>query len=94
MQIFRLLTASMKTNQIPYVIFKPPVSYYINASLFRVQHYIHWTKKYLKVQVLRFLSVPVKFTKLLISFMKPQVILPSKFASIFSIMMQNPSVLF
>ena len=94
MQIFRLSTASMKTNQIPYVIFKPPVSYYINASLFSVQHYIHWTKKYLKVQVLRFLSVPVKFTKLLMSFMKPQVILPSKFASIFSIMTQNPSVLF
>ena len=40
----------------------------------------------LKVQVLRFLSDPAKFTKFMMSFMKTQVIFLSKFESIFSIM--------
>ena len=40
-------------------------------------------KKLLKVQILRFLSAPVKFTKLLISLLRPHFIFPSKLASIF-----------
>ena len=45
-------------------------------------------KKLLKVQILRFLSVPVKFTKSLISLLRPHFIFPSKLASIFCMIIQ------
>ena len=51
-------------------------------------------KKTLKLQILRFLSVLMKFTKFLMSFMKPQFFFFSKFTSIFSIMRHSSSVLF
>ena len=41
------------------------------------------------MQIFRFLSVSVKFTKFLMSFMEPKVIFSSKFPSILSLMTHN-----
>ena len=46
------------------------------------------------MQTLKFLSAPVKFTEFLMPFMKPQVIFPSKFASVVSIMTQKSALYF
>ena len=99
-QIFKLSIVPMKVNQIPYVIFQTTSQFSLNiASPFCVmtellcnvlaQHDIPWIKKSLEVQILRFLSAPVKFTKFLMSFMNP-----SKFVSVFSTMTHNSSVIF
>ena len=53
-----------------------------------------WTKKSLKVQILKFLGAPMKFSKFFMLFMKPKHIFTSKLVSIFSIMTPNSSVLF
>ena len=75
MKIFRLSTISMKINQIFYVIFQTTRQFFFKYSMtfqchdtkliFNIlaQHYITWTKKSFKMQSLRFLSTPVKFTK-------------------------------
>ena len=79
--------------------FKPPVSFSLNiASPFSVTTFfcstLYTLDKKVKIQILRFLSAPVKFMEFLMSFKTPQVIFPLKFASIFSIMTHNSSVLF
>ena len=51
-------------------------------------------KKSLKMNILRFLSAPLKFTKFVMCFMKQQIIFPSRFASIFSIMTHTFSIHF
>ena len=76
----------MKMNQIPYIIFQTTSQFFFkycitvqchDAKLLcssLAQHYIPWIKKYFKVQISKFLSVPVRFTKFLMSFMKQQFI--------------------
>ena len=68
------------------------MAWHITPCNFLLKHYIPWTKKSHKVQILRFLIALVKFTKYPMSFMKPQAIFPSKSASIFSIMTQSSSI--
>ena len=79
-------TALMKMNQILYVIFQTTSQFFFKYCItvqchdakllcsFSAQHYIPWIKKYFKVQISKFLSVPVRFTKFLMSFMKQQFI--------------------
>ena len=50
-------------------------------------------KKFLKVQILRFSSAPIKFTKFPMSLMKPHFIFPSKLASTFSMIIQYNDLL-
>ena len=61
---------------------------------FFAQLYISQTKKSLKMQIISSVSATVKFNKFLMPFMKAQVIFSSNFASIFSIIVHNPSVIF
>ena len=70
----------------------------INLNFFPTHREIYKLEKnqqaFSREVILRFFSSLVKSTKLCMSFFKPQVILPSKFALIFSIMTHNPSVFF
>ena len=65
-----------------------------NVCKFLAQPYITWAKKFLKAQFLRFLSVPMKFINIFLSFMKAQIIFPLKFVSIFNMITHNSSLLF
>ena len=58
------------------------------------KHYILWSKRAIKVQVLRLSNVRSKFTKFLMPFFKAQASSFSNFASCFSVMSHNSSVCF
>ena len=102
-QIFHCLR--LKLTKFLMSFFKRKVSFSLNIALpfsvmthnvcnFLVQHYIPWAKKFLKAQILRLLSVLMKFINIFLSIMKTQIIFPLKFVSIFSMITHNSSVLF
>ena len=65
-QIFRHLTATMKTDKIPYVIFKPRVSFSLHHP--SVSRHIKETfgqKEPIKVQFFRLLSALIKVHQIL-----------------------------
>ena len=72
-QIFRHLTATMKTDKIPYVIFKPRVSFSLHHP--SVSRHIKETfgqKEPIKVQFFRLLSALIKVHQILQPVLKPQ----------------------
>ena len=101
-----LWVAPIKINQIPYVIFQTTSQFFfkhcitLQCAMIQNSSEIFWLsilylrkKKFLKVQILRFSSAPVKFTKFLMSLMKPHFIFPSKLASTFSMIIQYNDLL-
>ena len=101
-----LWVAPIKINQIPYVIFQTTSQFFfkhcitLQCAMIHNSSEIFWLsilylgkKKFLKVQILRFSSAPIEFTKFLMSLMKPHFIFPSKFASTFSMIIQYNDLL-
>ena len=101
-----LWVAPIKINQIPYVIFQTTSQFFfkycitLQCAMIHNSSEIFWLsilylrkKKFLKVQILRFSSAPIKFTKFLMSLMKPHFIFPSKLASTFSMIIQYNDLL-
>ena len=71
-------------QQIPYII----IPYLFSSNILYFGQ-----KESIKVQILRLLSVELKFTKFLMSFFKTQVSPSSNFSSFFSVITYNFSVL-
>ena len=91
-----LSAACVKIHQILYVIFEPQshLSRHNSCVLFSSNISYFRQRQPIKVQSFRILIALVKFTKTLMSFMKPKVIFPSRLEPIFSIMTHYSSVLF
>ena len=107
MQIFRLSTAQVKIHQISHVIFQTKMSFYSKfGSLFSVMRdkssalFLAETLYAIdksSTSKCKFSDLPLlalKFTKFLMSFLEPRVSFSSNFASLFSVMRHNSSVLF
>ena len=92
MQIFRLVTAHMKINQLSDVFFKPPGNFSLNiASPFSLITYNQ--KDTIKVQFIRLLSALMKVHPIPHAiFETTRLQVYSDFESLFSVMKDNSSV--
>ena len=107
MQIFRLSTAGVKVHQIPHVIFQTKNQFFFKVWISFQCHERSFFCTFLaetlhaidksSTSKCKFSDLPLltlKFTKFLMSFLEPRVSFSSNFASLFSVMRHNSSVLF
>ena len=106
-QFFRLLNALVKVHPISHAIFENTRSGFIHilhycSVLWKIiplyfcstNLVLLWTKRAHRKEIFRFWVVGSKFTKFLISYLKPQVSSSLNFASLFSAMRDNSFALF
>ena len=107
MQIFRLSTARVKIHQVSHVIFQTKSQFFFKLWLTLQWHVRSFFRSFLaktlyaigksSTRRCKFSDVPLvalKFTKFLMSFLEPIVSFLSNFASLFSVMRHNSSVVF
>ena len=98
LQFFKLLSALMKVQPIPQVIFETTTSEFIqilnHCSVSWEITPLHEWKEPVKVKFSDFWVVGWKLTKFFMSYLKPQISFSFKFTSLFSVMGEHSSALF